>query len=410
MNILLLLCLFFAGDAWADEPQLGGNLNALLDYALRHNPEFSARRFEAAAAQLKVQPAGAFPDPVLRMELMNVGNQGNNKSASLLPSQVGSTRYLLMQSVPWFGKQDLQLQVAQAQAAQTTSVVSSTWRELSSRIKSVYAQQFYLASRAQLTRQTLDLVENLTQIAQTRYGQGIGSQQAVIRAQLEAGNLRSELLDLDNARHHSHTQMNALLSRPIDATLVEPAQWRDLSAFPKLNTLATHNPWLQTADAGISAAEKSLELVYINRYPNFTLGIAPTQMGNTLRSWDLMFEFNLPLQQDTRRAQEQEAAAQLSAVKARKDALFNQLQATVTESQSSFETAQRTVTLTRQQLIPQAELTYQSALTGYSTGSVDFTTLLEAQRQILNVKQQLLKAQLEMQLRFAEIELNLGEQ
>ncbi|MDD4959384.1 MAG: TolC family protein [Gallionella sp.] len=409
MKILLLVLLLIAGTARAEEPQLGRNLNVLLDYAREHNPEFSASRYEAEAAQLKVQPAGAYPDPVLRMELMNITNQGTNKSASLLPSQIGSTRYLLMQSVPWFGKQDLQQQVAQAQVAQSTSVVSSTWLALSSRIKSVYAQQYYLASRTQLTRQTLDLVNNLTQIAQTRYANGIGTQQAVIRAQLEAGNLRSELLELDNAQHHAHSQMNALLFRPIDALLVEPSQWRALPALPDINTLASHNPLIQSADAKVLAAEKSLELAYINRYPNLTLGIAPTQVGNTLRTWDLMFEFNLPLQQDSRRAQEQEATALLSAAKARKAALLNQLQANVAESLSGYETAQHTESLTRQQLIPQAELTYQSALAGYTTGTVDFASLLEAQRQILNVKQQQLKAQLDMQLRFAEIELNLGE-
>src|SRR3990172_12273149 len=101
-----------------EEPGLGANLPGLLDYAREHNPEFAAMRYEADAAVQRAQPAGALPDPVFRTELMDITNQGMDKSASLLPSRVGSTRYTLMQSVPWFGKRDLKREAAEAGADQ----------------------------------------------------------------------------------------------------------------------------------------------------------------------------------------------------------------------------------------------------------------------------------------------------
>jgi hypothetical protein len=42
-------------------------------------------RHEAQAAAQRVQPAGALPDPVLRVELMNINNYGNDAGFSLLP-------------------------------------------------------------------------------------------------------------------------------------------------------------------------------------------------------------------------------------------------------------------------------------------------------------------------------------
>ena len=84
--------------------------------------------------------------------------------------------------------------------------------------------------------------------------------------------------------------------------------------------------------------------------------------------------------------------------------------ADLSESVSGLETARRTELLTATRLLPQAELTYQSALTAYENGKVDFATLLDAQRQILKARQQQLKAQLEAQLRLAEIERMLGEE
>jgi outer membrane protein TolC len=396
----------------ADEPLLGSNLTGLLDYAREHNPEFAATRYEADAAQQRVQPAAALPDPVLRTELFDVTNQGTNNGWT---SQEG-TRYTLMQSVPWFGRRDLQREVAEAQVAQTDGQVTATWAELSSKIKSVYAQYYYLSGSERLTRETLDLMTGLEQVAQTRYANGLGAQQDVIRTQVEQTGLSSELLDLENEQHHAQARLNSLLSRPAMTVLAQPVSLRRVPAPAQLDyavleqKLRARNPQLLIADARIASAEKSRDLAYTNRYPGFTLGVAPTQSGSSIKTWDLMVEFSIPLQQGSRRSQEHEAESMLAASGARKEALLNQMLADLSESMSGLETARRTESLIATRLLPQTELTYQSALTGYENGKVDFATLLDAQRQILKARQQQLKAQLEAQLRLAEIERLLGEE
>lgn len=412
----MLCALWITQASAADEPALGANLAGLLDYAREHNPEFAASRYEADAAQQRVQSASALPDPVLRTELLDITNQGTNKGTSLLPSQVGSTRYTLLQSFPWFGKRDLQRGVAEAQVAQTDGQVTATWADLSSSIKSVYAQYYYWSGSERLARETLELLNNLEQVAQTRYANGLGPQQEVIRAQVEQTGLRGELIDLDNESHNIQARLNTLLSRPAMALLAEPASLRPLPAPAQLDytaleqKLLARNPQLLIADARIKAAEKSRDLAYNNRFPGFTLGVAPTQSGGAIKTWDLMVELNIPLQQGSRRSQEYEAESMLEASGARKKALLNRMLSDLSESISSLETARRTESLTATQLLPQAELNYQSALAGYENGKVDFAILLDAQRQILKARQQQLKAQLEEQLRLAEIERLLGEE
>ena len=415
------ICLLFGMllgpvSAIAAEHPLGGDVAGLLAYAREHNPELAAMRHEEDAAVQRVQPAGALPDPVLRAELMDVTNQGTSQPPSLWPSEVGGTRYLLMQSVPWFGKRGLQREVAEAQVRQADGQVAATWAELAGRIKTAYASYYYLSGSERLARQTLELLATLERIAQTRYAHGLGAQQDVIRVQLEQTGLRAELLDLENERHHQQSRLNALLSRPAMAELAEPSQLRRLPAAAQLDyplleqKLRVRNPQLQIAEAQIQFAEKSRDLAYVNRYPGFTLGVAPTQSGNSVRSWDLMVEFNIPLQQESRRSQEREAEAMLAASGARKEALLNQTLAELSESLYGLETARRTESLAATRLLPQSELTYQSALAGYETGRVEFAMLIEAQRQILKAKQQLLKAQVDAQLRLAEIERLLGEE
>jgi outer membrane protein TolC len=416
LSLFTLLCALWLSPAGAaDEPSLGSNLNGLLDYAREHNPELAAVRHEAAATMQRAEPAGALPDPVLRAEMMDITNQGST-GPRVLPSQVGGTRYLLMQSVPWFGKRDLQREVAAAQVSQADGQVAASWADLASRIKSVYTMHYYATTSERLAQQTLELLDSVEQIARTRYANGLGTQQDVIRAQIEKTMLRSELIALKNERHHTHARLNSLLARPVNAPLAEPAQLRDLPSAAKLDEqtllerLRAQNPQIRIAEANIQASEKSRALTYSNRYPGFTLGVAPTQSGNTVKSWDLMLELNIPLQQSSRRSQEREAESMLSASNARKEALLNQTQSDLSENLYALETAHQTELLITTRLLPQAELTYQSALAGYETGKVEFAMLIETQKQILKARQQQLQAQTDMQLRLADIEKLLGEE
>lgn len=75
-----------------------------------------------------------------------------------------------------------------------------------------------------------------------------------------------------------------------------------------------------------------------------------------------------------------------------------------------LETAQRTLTLTTESILPQSELTFRSALAGYETGKVDFATLLDAQRQIRQSKLSLIKSGTDAQMRLAEIDRIAGEE
>ena len=113
-----LACAFAAGPALAQDGALGTNVQGLLEHARAQNPELAAMRLEAEAAAQRVQPAGALPDPVLRVELMNVNNYGNDAGFNLLPSRVGETKYTLMQMLPAWGKRDLRRDVADADVRQ----------------------------------------------------------------------------------------------------------------------------------------------------------------------------------------------------------------------------------------------------------------------------------------------------
>lgn len=405
-----LLLLALAGTAQA-EPLPGASVESLLAAAREHSPDVRMVRLEAEAARERIQPAGALPDPVLRIELENLTRNGS-QGATLNPSQVGDTKYTLMQPLPFWGKRDLKREVASAEATQAEGRAADTWAEVATRIKTLYAQYWLTGQSLNLTRENIELTRRLEQIAQARYAGGLAAQQDAIRAQLERSAMDAELVGMESEFHHLMVFMNAMLARPSGAALAEPAALRAIPARldgSALNDrLLAANPQLAIEAARIGGAEKSRELAYRNRYPDLTLGVAPMQVGSRVDAWSLMLEMNLPLQQGTRRSQERESERMLEAATARKEALGHRLQGDLNAALSNLDSARTTEQITRTRLLPQAELTFKSALAGYENGKVDFATLLDAQRQIRNARLALLRAQASQQMRLAEIERLIG--
>ena len=255
--------------------------------------------------------------------------------------------------------------------------------------------------------------QGLAQIAQVRYAGGLAAQQDAIRAQVERSTLEIEQLGMETERRQLSASINALLARPAYAALAEPEVLRSLPARLDVATLnerlQAKNPQLAIEAARVGGAEKSRDLAYRNRYPDFTLGVAPMQVQNRVEAWSLMLEMNLPLQQGSRRSQEREAERLLEAATARQEALSHRLHSELSSALSNLEAVQMTEQITRNRLLPQSELTFKAALAGYETGKVDFATLLDAQRQIRNARLALLRAQASQQSRLADIERLLGE-
>lgn len=412
MKALLIALLITALPAAAGEPLPGSSVESLLAAAQAGNPEWRMTRLEAEAARERIGPAGALPDPVLRIELENITRNGS-QGATLDPSRVGDTKYTLMQPLPFWGKRDLKRDIAAAEAEQAGGRAADTWADLAARIKTLYAQYWLTGQSLQLTRENIELTRRLEQIAQVRYAGGLAAQQDAIRAQLERSALDAELVGMESEWHHLMVFINAMLARPAGAALAEPGALRSvplrLDAGQLTARLLASNPQITIEAARVGGAEKSRDLTFRNRYPDLVLGVAPMQVQNRVDAWSLMLEMNLPLQQGTRRSQERESERLLEAAEARREALGHRLQGELNAALSNLEAARSTEQIARSRLLPQAELTFQSALAGYETGRVDFATLLDAQRQIRNARLALLRAQASQQMRLAEIERLLGE-
>jgi outer membrane protein TolC len=394
----------------ADAAALGRDLRGVLEYLETRNPELRAMSLEADAARQRSGPAGALPDPMLSMELRDVPIS----DPTLSPANAGSTRYALRQMFPLGDKRELRRGVAEAEVAASDARRLATLAELRMKAKTAYSQYWYATQAHRVTEGVRALMTDLEQIARARYSTGLVPQQDVIKAQTEVTAMRTDLLMLASERRQSAARLNGVLARPVDAPLADAEMPREIPAraldFAGLTKIAAErNPQLAVQTAQVTGATRNADLVRANRWPDLTFGVAGIQRGTRLPEYELMVEVNIPWQRDILRANESEALAMRGAAEAKRDAALVQLQSELGQNWAALDALREQGAILRDTLLPQAQLTFDSALSAYQAGRVDFGTLLDAQRQIRKARLDLLKVQLEQQMRVAEIERIVGE-
>src|SRR5512132_4568217 len=168
-----------------------------------------------------------------------IRRSGPSSGTCGLPATPGCPRlqvkYTVEQTVPLWGKRDLQRGIARAEAGSTSEQRRAVETALLARIKTVFAGSWGTQETIRITRELLSSVSAVAGVAQSRYGQGRGNQQDAVTAEVEKGRLQADLARLEGERPARIAQLNALLNRPAGAPLAPPQALRpvpDAEAMP----------------------------------------------------------------------------------------------------------------------------------------------------------------------------------
>lgn len=400
-----------------DSTALGSTAQTLIDYARQGNPGFAAARAEASAAQERVTPAGALPDPRIGVELMDATNTMNGRAASLLPGQVGETRYSITQPLPGWGKRRLSSKAAEAQARRADAVKDVAWTDLVARIETLWLRYYAADRELELVRQGLVLLQGLEETSLARYQTGQLPQQAVLRMQREITSQRVALLELKQRRKGLAAGLNGLVGRAHDAPMDAPDDPSllpaRLMAGPLFEAAENSNPLAGAASRDVDVARAERARVYQDRWPDFAVSVRNNQpydgaLGGKA-SWDVMFEVMIPLQRPGRRAKEREAAQLQAAAEARYEDARVQAAAELDTALSQYEQGRDTLRLLDNSLIPQAQATRDSSRAALASGMVDFDNVIESERQLIDIRERRLRAEVETRLSLIEIRKLTGE-
>lgn len=385
----------------------GATLESVLGIARQLSPEITARTLDTAAAQARVQIAGAFPDPTVRVMSDEMPRSSGPRQNMMI--------YSFEQEIPLWGRRGLRREVARAEVGQMTAQAQAAEAELVERVKVAFARYYTSHQAVRRASEQRRAVQGIAQVARERYAQGRGEQQEVFRAEVEATRVAAEILRLEASLRSARGQLNALLNRPAAAPLAPPERLpplpdaRALEVTRLVDRARRANPALAADAAAVQGAETSRALTERNWYPDVTFGAAAIDRGSYgPTGYQAWIGMKVPLQWGLREAQQREARAQAGAARARLEAREQQIRGDLADAVAGAEGSRRTLDLFRRQLLPQTEALVRSGVAGYGFGRVDLATILRAQNDLTESRLQLLSAEFDGQRQRAMIERLVG--
>jgi outer membrane protein TolC len=139
-------------------------------------------------------------------------------------------------------------------------------------------------------------------------------------------------------------------------------------------------PGITVLKAESEADELGAELAEKNYYPDFMVGVAPIQRDGRFESYDLMFQVNLPIWRGKYESLSNGAKARARAARSTLEAGRNKKALEVKGAAIEVEAAEKQIELFETSIVPQSELSYESALKNYRSGSVGLIALLDTGR------------------------------
>ncbi|HUF76668.1 MAG TPA: TolC family protein, partial [Longimicrobiales bacterium] len=211
MTCALLLVGLSAGHAVPLHAQ-ETSLAALLAAADTGNPQIVGARRIAEAAGARVPQAGALPDPMIGVGLMNVpvARPGlGNDMMTMLQLRVGA-------ELPWPGKLGLSEDVARLEAEAAAWEVERVRQSVRAAVEAAYYEIYFVDRALDVTGRNEALVGDFARLTSSKYGVGTAAQPDVLRAQVERTSLSDQLVALREQRVSAAAHLNALLARPTD--------------------------------------------------------------------------------------------------------------------------------------------------------------------------------------------------
>ncbi|MDR3685164.1 MAG: TolC family protein, partial [Geothrix sp.] len=370
--------------------------------ALKHgNPQLEQARQAYLAARQLVPQVSSLPAP--QFSLLEQANTGGpfdfNRNSGFYAYPTFTQPFL------WPGKLGLAGDVAKAQAEVVGRQYDSLLLQLVAQLKLGYYQLIALQDQHRFMDEDLKRLEQIKEVAKVRYANNAAGYVDFLNAQVDASSLENDRYALDKQIQSAREQINVLLGRD-SQTPLELQEQHDTPHSPSrplaelIELAQQNNPLIAGGQAQLDAAGKSLALAHKAFWPDFAVSVGGYTDPSLVRPersrmYALGVSLNLP-SWGFRKEQAglDQAQAQLAAAEAGQASNRQQVDLGVASAYHGLETALKQVGFTRERLLPQAQMAYRLALTGYSNnGGTQFSDLLTAQSSLRSTELALIQAE-----------------
>ncbi|WP_246151545.1 TolC family protein [Rubripirellula reticaptiva] len=392
------------------------DLQSLIEKALALHPEIMAARQRVAALQNRIPQATALADPVFGNTFHPIHDQAVQTAAGRIGHQLA-----LSQNIPWPEKLDARGAVAARDVQVARAEVARAERDVVESVRVAYYELWLAGRMIQIVDENRELVDDLIDVAEARYKTG-GSQQDVIRAQLEQDRLEDRLIALRRSKDQSRADLGVLVRQPVDLTPTAMTELDVSQVMPDLHLLVAQaeqcNPKLQGLAAEIQRDAAKQRLAYLQNYPDFQLGvgysivsndssvISPVADGHDAISFSVAV--TLPIWRDKINGGINETIHQRNSSINRREAERDRLRGLLRRQVAAAQAANEQLDLFTERVIPRTEKALQIAFVEYVGDKTEYSDVIDLYRELLSHEIQVARTRAVLASTLAQIERAVG--
>lgn len=365
------------------------SLDEYIAEVMKANPEIKNMQAKVSEYEAQYHYTGVIPDPSL---MFKINNMDTGYSVGSDPMSFFAIE--LDQTIPFPEKLHLESKIAYKELQISKELLKQKQLEIQEQAVSAFSDYYYAAESLSLLEQYVKVMNTIVGTAQQRYETGIVSQQDLLRAMLERSRLEERIQLANFELHRSVAHMNSLLGRTPDIQIPSPRALKPLivgyDREALYNAAKDSSPEIAIAKVNLEKSKLELSRSKWSYAPDLDIGAGIMLRGVYPPGWEGQIGISLPLYFWTKQKYMVRGAyAGLTAAEHAKDNTEKSVLAEIDASYKEVQTTYSLINLYSNDIVPEAALTFTSAISSYTTGRVDFLTMMDALLMLIDYKQML---------------------
>ena len=407
--VAALSALTFARPACADDLPTPLTREAVLSWVVREHPRVASVRVRAEAIDKEADGAGKLPSPELSVDIWSVPF---SKPYAL--SQASMISVGLRQRFPSLGSLGARADAGHAEARAERLEADDQERDVRRVAAHAYVDYEEAAARARTHLDHLSVARRIVEVSRAWYVSA-GSSIEAAQAEVELAQMQADRATDLTLKDRTRSRLNALLQRPIDAPLGDPATIDATVPAWSLTELVQQaqerRPDVKAVRAGHDAAE-ALRVAARREWliPSFSVGVLyfPPTSAAPEHGFGVSLGVELPWLWGAGKNRTDAATLASEAAALAIRARNIDVNAEVAEADANVRTQALRLRILQEMVLPATRRTLDAALASYVVSRADFALLLATRRSLIDTDLQIIAARAALDHALVELEAAVG--
>ena len=411
MIILLMTAIFITRAQEKDKI-----LNELITEAISVSPKIKMLKAKLGATSSRIEQGTNLPDPMLTLGLMNMPTNSFSFNQEPMTGKVIG----LSQAIPYPGGLSAASEVKSVDTLIVREEINNVKNEIKKTISISYYDLQFVREEQKLNTERIKLLDQILEVVKSKYEVGNASMQNIIKVEVELIRVTDKIEMLNGKENALVAEINSLLLRKEDQSIdSENSSTFELSPIdfePLLNSAMNNQPNLKGIKFSEHKANLMEEQAEYEFYPNFNLGVQYSQRDNNkLTGMDykdflsVIAGISLPINYGGKKtAKVNEAKYLQSLYQEQYNSSIQELSGSISIIQAKISELIVRNKLNSNRLLPLAEQSLNISLADFQVGKIDFVNVINAEKEILNVKTDLIKIETDYKKNIVMLEYLVG--